>query len=170
MRGLICAAMLSGLVAGCSSSAPTQTPVSSTGSLPAERAIYTSASGTPSRNTSPLVAIELPATRPAVVGSISLIGQVKNAGPRDLCGGEKISDVLRAAVVSDPAGKLTVVLVRRCPEGTTREMIDIDQDLAVLDARRDYALREGDELVVSVAPAMPAGLSRPIAADVPPPH
>jgi len=116
------------------------------------------------------VPIETPTTRPAVVGSVSLTGQVKHAGPRDLRGGEKISDILRTAAVSVPASKLTVVLVRRCPEGTTSEMIDIDQNLAVLDVRRDYALRDGDELVVSVAPSMPEGLARPIAVDLPPAH
>lgn len=114
--------------------------------------------------------VEKPTTRPAVIGSISLTGDIDRPGQRDLRGGEKISDVLRTASLSVPASKLTVVLNRRCPEGTTSEMIDIGQDLAVLDPRRNYDLRDGDELVVSVAPSMPEGLARPIVADMPATH
>ncbi len=170
MRGLMCVAVLSGLVAGCSSSGSSEMPVASHRSTSADWISPSRAGGAHSNTAALTNPIELPSTRPTVIGSILLSGQVKHAGQHDLCGGEKISDILRTSAVSVPASKLTVVLVRRCPEGTTSEMIDIDQNLAVLDARRDYALRDGDELVVSVAPSMPEGLSRPIAADVPPMH
>lgn len=172
MRGWLCAAAMVGLVAGCESRPGPTSQVASAVTTPVE--LVTASHVDTSPISKALIAltvpIEPPTTRPAVIGSVSLTGQVKQAGLRDLCGGEKISDILRTAAVSVPASKLTVVLVRRCPEGTTSEMIDIDQNLAVLDARRDYALRDGDELVVSVAPAMPEGLARPMAVDLPPAH
>ena len=115
--------------------------------------------------------VEKPTTQPAVIGTVALRGDVQKRGPVNLCAGQTISDVLHTATLSTTtATKLTVVLVRRCPEGTTSEMIDVGQNLTVLDARRNYELRDGDELVVSVAPSLPEGLARPLAADVPPAH
>jgi hypothetical protein len=49
----------------------------------------------------------------------------------------------------------------------TREMIDLDQHLKLLDITRDCTLRDGDELIVSVVPTIPSGLNRPAAAAVP---
>ena len=96
-----------------------------------------------------------------------LLGDVKAPGQRDLCTGQKVSDILKTAQLSMPATKLTLVLNRRCPEGTTREMIDLDQNLKLVDVLRDYVLRDGDELVVSVVPSVPSGLSRPMTAEMP---
>lgn len=113
------------------------------------------------------VPVEAPTTRPSLAGSVMLLGDVKGPGQRDLRSGEKISDVLRLCELSTPASKLTLILNRRCPEGMSREMIDLDANLKLVDATRDYALRDGDELVVSVVPAIPSGLSRPAQAAVP---
>ncbi len=156
MRSLAIALVVSGLLAGCKTSDPQNAP--STG-LPhsSEKVIAASL-------------VEMPTTRPATIGSVSLLGDIKEAGPRDLHGGEKISDILRTATLSTPTSKLTVVLVRRCPEGTTRDMIDISQDLKVLDPHRNFELRDGDELVVSTVPSIPEGLARPVATDLPPAH
>jgi len=167
MRGLFCTVLLSGLLAGCQSNERAAAPMAATDSTPDA---FVAPTPSPIQKAFIGNPVEMPATRPAVVGTVALTGDIQHAGPRDLCGGEKISDILRTAQLSTPASKLTVVLVRRCPEGTTSEMIDIDQNLAVLDARRDYALRDGDELVVSVAPSMPEGLARPVMSDLPPAH
>lgn len=113
------------------------------------------------------VPVESPTTRPTVAGSVLLLGDVKNPGQRDLRHGEKISDVLKQCELSTPATKLTLVLNRRCPEGMSREMIDLDASLHLVDATRDYVLRDGDELVVSVVPSIPSGLSRPAQAAIP---
>ncbi len=140
-----------GLMAGCQAADPSVTP-------------YNAATVKLVAETAP---VELPTTRPAVIGTISLRGDVQHAGPRDLRGGERISDILHTASFATPVNKLTVVLVRRCPEGTTSEMIDVGQNLTVLDLARNYELRDGDELVVSIAPPMPEGLTRPLASDMP---
>jgi len=149
-----------GCLAGCSSAQ--QSGEVSDSSSPKNQIVL--------KSTAPIPIVEKPTTRPAVIGTISLSGDIARPGQRDLRGGEKISDVLRTASLSVPASKLTVVLNRRCPEGLTSEMIDIDQNLAVLDPRRNYDLRDGDELVVSVVPSMPEGLARPIASDMQPTH
>src|SRR3954463_9558253 len=67
------------------------------------------------------VPVESPATRPTVAGSVIVLGDVKGPGPHNLCAGEKVSDVLKCCELCAPATKLTLVLNRRCPEGTTRE-------------------------------------------------
>jgi protein involved in polysaccharide export with SLBB domain len=113
------------------------------------------------------VPVESPATRPTIAGSVMVLGDVKSPGQRDLTAGQKVSDVLKCCELSTPATKMTLVLNRRCPEGTSREMIDLDQNLKLVDATRDYVLRDGDELVVSVVPSVPAGLSRPMTAEMP---
>jgi protein involved in polysaccharide export with SLBB domain len=127
-------------------------------------AIAPSVETTPAIQTVP---VESPATRPTVAGSVVVLGDIKSPGQRDLTTGQKVSDVLKSCQLSTPATKLTLVLNRRCPEGTSREMIDLDQNLKLVDATRDYVLRDGDELVVSVVPAVPAGLSRPMTAEMP---
>src|SRR5688572_14213702 len=118
-----------GLLAGCqknppSTLAPATQPMSSTLSVP----------------------VEAPTTRPTLAGSVMLLGDIKQPGQRDLRMGEKVSDILKAAQLSTAASKLTLVLNRRCPEGMTREMIDLEGNLKLVDATRDYVLRDGDEL------------------------
>ena len=114
--------------------------------------------------------VEKPATRPTLIGTVMLRGDLQNTGRRDLCSGETISDVLHTASLAAPVNKLTVVLIRRSPEGTTSEMIDVGKNLTVLDPQRNYQLRDGDELVVSVTSSLPEGLARPLASDMPPAH
>jgi hypothetical protein len=112
--------------------------------------------------------LEAPTSRPTLAGAVLLTGNVKNPGHRDLLSGQKVSDVLKTAELSAAATKLTLVLNRRSPEGMTREIIDLDQNLTIIDATRDCLLRDGDELVVSVVPTVPSGLSRPVTASAAP--
>jgi hypothetical protein len=48
-------------------------------------------------------------------------------------------------------GPLTLVLVRRGPEGKTRQIIPVDSHGKLMDEKQNFALRGGDELVFSAS-------------------
>ena len=82
--------------------------------------------------------------------------------PHVLHGGETVSSLLRAALAQPPATRpVTVLLLRRGPDGLVRERIDLDSTLALVNPRQDTPLRDGDMLVVPDSSPRPVGLERP---------
>jgi protein involved in polysaccharide export with SLBB domain len=78
-------------------------------------------------------------------------GEVQNPGPRPLVAGANVAWVLANTPMTNPGGPMTVVLIRRGPEGKTREMIPLDARGKLMDDKQNYALRGGDELVFSTS-------------------
>lgn len=170
MRSLALILGIGLLVTGCQSASPLDgQPNSVTSAGSRSTATVTDPLSATITPPSPEVSLIAPTTtQPSFSGSILLLGDVQSPGQRPFQAGQKISDVLATASLASPANKLTLLLVRRGPEGMTSEMLDIDQSLKLLDPSRNYDLREGDELVVSIAPLVPEGLSRPTAMEMPP--
>ena len=174
MRGATCLLVACGLLVGCESSQqPSAVSVLTVGpTAPIIADSPVAVAPAPVVPTSPNsvagMPVEKPTTRPLVVGTFTLSGNLSQKGSRDLFAGETVCDVLHSLSIDAASNKLTVVLNRRCPEGTTSEMIDVSSSLTVLDPRRNYELRDGDELIVSTTASAPADLAKPIAADVPP--
>ena len=56
-----------------------------------------------------------------------------------------------------------MVLVRRGPEGLTKEVIPLDSAGRLADPAADRVLRDGDQIVVPVREPSPIGLARPMA-------
>jgi hypothetical protein len=77
----------------------------------------------------------------------TLSGGVNTPGPRALHSGDTISTVLAQNMIAKPGEPLTVVLVRRGPEGRTRKLIQIDANGKLMDLRQNYTLLDGDEIV-----------------------
>ena len=97
-------------------------------------------------------------------GQYVVVSNLENES-RPLGNCETVSTALRRsssdATVSEK-GPMSVVLIRRTPEGLNRELINCDEHLRPLDPKQDYILRDGDELVLPAATtATPAGLQRP---------
>jgi hypothetical protein len=67
-------------------------------------------------------------------------------------------------VPADSRAGGTVVLLRRGPEGTTRELIPLDAAGRLADPSADRVLRDGDQIMVPTRESEPAGLDRPITA------
>ena len=42
---------------------------------------------------------------------------------------------------------MTIVLIRRAPEGKTRQLIQLDARGQLMNEKQNFALRDGDELV-----------------------
>jgi hypothetical protein len=80
--------------------------------------------------------------------------------------GDTVTTALNKLPAQDTEKPMTVVLVRRGPEGIVHERLDCDRDLRLMDWREDKSLRDGDQLIVPVA-AGPSGLSRPSAPGIP---
>jgi hypothetical protein len=78
-------------------------------------------------------------------------GEVQNPGPRPLVTGANVAWVLANTPLNAPAGPMTVVLIRRGPEGKTRQLIPLDVHGKLMDEKQNYALRGGDELVFSTS-------------------
>jgi hypothetical protein len=96
-----------------------------------------------------------------------LSGGVAKPGRRPLTGTETVSGVLRdnmpamTAPVTPPTaspGHVTVVFIRRGPEGKVRRLIDVYPNGSLVDPTKDSALRDGDELILPMpGVAMPDG-------------
>lgn len=111
------------------------------------------------RNDSP-AAIPSPASSIVVVGSADAALSAKP--------GDTVAALLQSRLPSVMNGRpTTVVLVRRGPEGSTRELIDVDADRQLMDPHQNYVLRDGDKLILPSPAPLPTGLERPAAADIP---
>jgi len=89
-----------------------------------------------------------------------LIFDGSNKTTHRLNGNETIQSALSA--ISDPSAHKsaeTLVLVRRGPDGMTRQLVDCDAGVQLADPAKDQKLRDGDQLIV--ATPQPAGLDRP---------
>jgi hypothetical protein len=80
--------------------------------------------------------------------------------------GDTVATALAQASPQVTAKPMTVVLIRRGPEGIIHERLDCDWGLRLMDWRKDQCLREGDQLIMPVAVG-PAGLTRPSAPGIP---
>ena len=78
-------------------------------------------------------------------------GDVQNPGPRPLGAGVNVAWVLANTPLTVPPGPITLVLVRRGPEGKSRQMIPLDSHGKLMDEKQNFALRGGDELVFSTS-------------------
>jgi protein involved in polysaccharide export with SLBB domain len=78
-------------------------------------------------------------------------GEVQNPGPRPLVAGANVAWVLANTPLTTPRGPMTLVLVRRGPEGKSRQLIPLDAHGKLMDEKQNYALRGGDELVFSTS-------------------
>jgi hypothetical protein len=76
---------------------------------------------------------------------------VQHPGPRPLVAGVDVAWVLANTPLNSSRGPLTLVLVRRGPEGKTRQIIAVDSHGKLMDEKQNYALRGGDELVFSAS-------------------
>jgi hypothetical protein len=78
-------------------------------------------------------------------------GEVQNPGPRPLVAGATVAWVLANTPLNTPHAPMTLVLVRRGPEGRTRQLIPLDSHGKLMDEKQNYAVRGGDELVFSTS-------------------
>jgi hypothetical protein len=103
-------------------------------------------------------------------GVYRVSGGIATPGQRPLAPGETVSMALASSLhdlsVHPP---FTITLVRQCPEGKSRELIDVNHDGHLMEMKQDYVLRDGDELIMPKPPeAVTTAVSRPV--DVPPRH
>lgn len=92
------------------------------------------------------------------MASITLSGSVDHPGVRKLTRDQTISSALGSHILPTGRQRLTVVLLRRGPEGMVRQIIDVDGNGTPLDERENIALRDGDELIVPDPNQAPAEL------------
>lgn len=96
------------------------------------------------------------AAEPADAIHCTLSGTVKHPGVYVIPPGSTVSWVLAHDASVPPGEPLTLALVRRAPEGQTRELIPLDSTGHLLDAKQDYVLRDGDQLIFSSS-VLPGG-------------
>jgi len=106
-----------------------------------------------------------------VASSPSLTPQVVilhngNAKYCPITNGDTVITALAKAPVQITPKPMTVMLIRRGPEGIIYERLDCDWGLRLLDLRKDQCLRDGDQFIMPVAVG-PAGLTRPSAPGIP---
>jgi hypothetical protein len=80
-----------------------------------------------------------------ISGHYVLSGNVAKAGEHSLYAGDTVGKVL-SRVGAQPGKPITLVLIRRAPEGKTRQLIQLDADGKLMDETQNYVLRDGDEL------------------------
>ena len=85
---------------------------------------------------------------PTAIAQYFISGGVSNPGPRTLAPGDTVAIVIDRNL-PPPAGQkpMTIVLIRRAPEGKTHQLIQLDARGHLMDEKQDFALRNGDELV-----------------------
>jgi protein involved in polysaccharide export with SLBB domain len=92
-------------------------------------------------------------------GQYLVTGGVPSPGPRPLHEGETVSTALAQSWPVPPGKPMTLVLIRRAPEGKTRQLIELDAAGKLMDEKQDYTLRDGDELFfptnTATMPALP---------------
>jgi hypothetical protein len=74
-------------------------------------------------------------------------GNAKNPGSRQLHSVETVAEVISNNLVKPPGKPTAIALVRRTPEGKSRELIEVDAQGKLMDAKQDYQLRDQDELI-----------------------
>jgi hypothetical protein len=74
-------------------------------------------------------------------------GGVSNPGPRSLASGDCVATVIARNLPDSPGKPMTIVLVRRAPEGKTHQLIQLDARGQLMDLKQNVALRDGDELI-----------------------
>jgi hypothetical protein len=93
-----------------------------------------------------------PAARPSAATSTPcsqyvLSGGAAHPGYHELRPGDTVSTILARELLEKPGKPVTIVLIRRAPEGKTRQLIQLDANGRLMDEKQDLALRNGDELV-----------------------
>lgn len=91
----------------------------------------------------------------------TLAGGIPRPGPRTLLPGDTVSTVLSRDFPFAPGKPTTVVLIRQAPEGKTKQLIQLNADGRLMDAKQDYALRNGDELLFAGGPESNAAPAPP---------
>jgi hypothetical protein len=86
-----------------------------------------------------------PTTMPCCQYVVS--GGVSHPGSRTLVAGDTVSIVLSREFQSPPGHPCTVILIRRAPEGRTRQLIQLNASGQLTDQKQNWMLRNGDELV-----------------------
>jgi protein involved in polysaccharide export with SLBB domain len=84
---------------------------------------------------------------PAPPAEYLISGGVSNPGPRTLASGDCVATVIARNIPPSPGQPMTIVLIRRAPEGKTRQLIQLDARGQLMDQKQNVALRNGDELV-----------------------
>lgn len=89
------------------------------------------------------VATTVPSTRP--IARYTVTG-IPGAGTFVLVNGDTLLEVLNRHLSTAATRPSTIMLVRRCPEGNSRELIQLDAAGRLLNVKQNYVLRDGDEL------------------------
>jgi hypothetical protein len=84
---------------------------------------------------------------PAPVPRYLISGGVSDPGPRTLAPGDCVGSVIARNLPLSPGAPMTIVLIRRAPEGKTHQLIQLDAHGQLMDEKQDFALRDGDELI-----------------------
>lgn len=84
---------------------------------------------------------------PSPVATYLISGDVAHPGPRTLAPGDCVATVISQIFPASPGEPMTIVLIRRAPEGKTRQLIQLDARGQLMDQKQNVALRDGDELV-----------------------
>ena len=97
-------------------------------------------------------ASSVPAARPTAATSMPccqyvLSGGAAHPGHHELRPGDTVSTILARELPQKPGKPVTLVLIRRAPEGKTRQLIQVDANGRLMDEKQNVALRNGDELV-----------------------
>jgi protein involved in polysaccharide export with SLBB domain len=86
-------------------------------------------------------------SQPAAVAQYLIAGGVTNPGPRALAPGDTVATVIARNLTLSSGQPMTIVLIRRAPEGKTHQLIQLDAQGQLMDEKQNFALRDGDELV-----------------------
>jgi hypothetical protein len=84
-------------------------------------------------------------TRPCCQYVVS--GGAVHPGQHELRPGDTVSTILERDFPDKPGKPVTIVLIRRAPEGKVRQLIQLDANGRLMDQRQNWAIRNGDELV-----------------------
>ena len=85
-------------------------------------------------------------TRPCCQYVVS--GGAAHPGQHELRPGDTVSTILERELPDKPGKPVTIVLIRRAPEGRVRQLIQLDANGRLMDQRQNWAIRNGDELVL----------------------
>jgi hypothetical protein len=80
-------------------------------------------------------------------GQYVVSGGVAKPGPRPLAPGDTVAVVIARNLPAPPSEPITIVLIRHAPEGTIRQLIQLNAHGQLMDEEQNFALRNGDELI-----------------------
>ncbi|HEX4052902.1 MAG TPA: hypothetical protein VHX86_01425 [Tepidisphaeraceae bacterium] len=80
-------------------------------------------------------------------GQYVVSGGIPKPGSRRLIPGDTVATVIARDFPNPPAEPITIVLVRRAPEGKTRQLIQLDAHGQLMSEQQNIVLRNGDELI-----------------------